>query len=294
MSNQLFPDVAMAVTPKKPFLKKYGNAIYMACLTLFAFFWMTPIIWTLVTSFRPEANIQADLARFLPIPFTIENWAYVLRASMIPRWLFNSAFVAVWHTTLQLVLCSVAAYGFARIQFKGRNLVYGIVLAGLMVPAQATFIPVYLMFSDFGLLNTYLALILPGIASPFAIFLLTQFFVGVPKELEDSAYIDGAPRMTVFLKVIIPLSVPALTTLCIFTFLGNWNNYLWPLVAATRDNVRTITIGLRLISTAWGYTESYGRVMAAAWVGAMPIIIVFFIFQRRILSGISLGSAIKS
>ncbi|QPC83393.1 carbohydrate ABC transporter permease [Phototrophicus methaneseepsis] len=282
-----------AVGDEKTFFQKYNKVLYMIALSLFALFWMLPIIWTLTTSFRPEISIQADLARFFPDPFTTENWEYVLRSSKIPRWLFNSAFVAVTHTALQLIVCSTAAYAFARIPFKGRGIVYPLVLAGLMVPGQATFIPVYLMFSNLGLLNTYTALILPGIASPFAIFLLTQFFKEIPIEFEEAAYIDGASRLTIFRKIILPLSLPALTTLAIFTFLGNWNDYLWPLVAATKDEVRTITIGLKLISSQWGYADSYGKVMAAAWVGAMPIVLFFFAFQRRILSGISFNSGIK-
>ena len=278
----------------KPFLRRHEKKIYMAALSLFTLFWMLPIIWTLSTSFRPEANIQANLATLIPNPFTTENWGYVMRSSKIPRWLFNSSFVAVTHTILQLVVCSTAAFAFARIEFKGRQIIYPLALAGLMVPQQATFIPVYLMFSEFDLLNTYTALILPGIASPFAIFLLVQFFKDIPIELEEAANIDGASRLTIFRKIILPLSLPVLTTLAIFTFLGNWNDYLWPLVTATTDEVRTITIGLKLISQQWGYADSYGRVMAAAWVGAMPIVLFFFVFQRHILSGISIGSGIKS
>ncbi len=294
MTTQIGAQPGMLVQEEKTFLQRHGNKLYILALALFTIFWMLPIIWTLSTSFRPEIFIQADLARFLPIPFTTENWEYVLRSSKIPRWLFNSAFVAVAHTGLQLVICATAAYGFARVPFKGRRYLYMLVLAGLMVPGQATFIPIYLMFSDLGLLNTYTALILPGVASPFAIFLLTQFFKDIPVEFEEAAYMDGATRWTAFRKIILPLSLPALTTLAIFTFLGNWNNYLWPLVVATKDDVRTITIGLRLISSQWGYVDSFGRVMAAAWVGAMPIVLFFFAFQRRILSGISIGSGIKS
>ncbi len=279
---------------EKTFFQQHGKKIYMVALTLFTVFWMLPIIWTLSTSLRPEPHIQANLAKFVPDPFTTENWGYVMRSSKIPRWLFNSSVVAVVHTVLQLTICSSAAYAFARIPFKGRGIIYPVVLAGLMVPGQATFIPVYLMFADLELLNTYTALILPGVASPFAIFLLAQFFKDIPIELEEAAYMDGATRLIVFRRIILPLSIPALTTLAIFTFLGNWNSYLWPLVAATKDEVRTITIGLKLISQQWGYDDSYGRVMAAAWVGAMPIVLFFFAFQRRILSGISIGSGIKS
>jgi multiple sugar transport system permease protein len=294
MTSQTHTVPAATFIVEKTFLQRYGKALYMLGLSLFALFWMLPIIWTLSNSFRPEANIQANLANFLPTPFTTENWDYVMRSSKIPRWLFNSAFVAVTHTALQLVVCSAAAYAFGRIPFKGRRFVYPIVLAGLMVPGQATFIPVYLMFADMNLLNTYTALIVPGIASPFAIFLLVQFFKDIPYEFEEAAFMDGASRPTVFRHIILPLALPALTTLAIFTFLGNWNNYLWPLVAATKDEVRTVTIGLNLISQQWGYADSYGRVLAAAWVGAMPIVLFFFAFQRRILSGISIGSGIKA
>lgn len=278
---------------KSPFLKRHGNKIYMIVLSLFTLFWLMPIVWTLSTSLRPETSIQANLAVFLPRPFTTDHWEHVLGTSKVPRWLFNSAFVATVHTILQLALCSLAAYAFARIKFKGRDLIYPVVLAGLMVPSQATFIPVYLMFSDLGLLNTYSALILPGVASPFAIFLLVQFFKGIPIELEEAAFIDGASRWLVFRKIILPLSTPVLTTLAIFTFLGNWNSYLWPLVAATTDEVRTITIGVSLISASWGFRDAYGESMAGAWVAAMPIILFFFAFQRRIISGIAIGSGTK-
>jgi multiple sugar transport system permease protein len=295
MRTQLTTPTTLSSQVEKPFLQRHGKKIYMIALSLFTLLWLLPIIWTISTSLRPETSIQANLAVFIPQPFTTDHWEHVLGSSKIPRWLFNSTFVAVTHTSLQLAICSVAAYAFARIEFKGRKIIYPIVLAGLMVPGQATFIPVYLMFSDLGLLNTYTALILPGVASPFAIFLLVQFFKDIPIELEEAAFIDGASRLTIFRKIILPLSVPVLTTLAIFSFMGNWNSYLWPLVTTTTDDVRTITVGLKLIAVSFGgYKDAYGEIMAGAWVGAMPIILFFFVFQRRILSGISIGSGIKS
>jgi multiple sugar transport system permease protein len=166
-------------------------------------------------------------------------------------------------------------------------------LAGLMVPFQATFLPVYLLFSDLGLHNTLTALILPGIASSFAVFLMTQFFRGIPIELEEAAMMDGAGRFRIFLTIILPLSVPVMTALAIFTFLGNWNNYLWPLVSATSTEVYTLVIGLRKVSQSWGFVDFYGRNMAAAIFTALPIVIFFFAFQRRIISGIAINSGIK-
>ena len=205
----------------------------------------------------------------------------------------NSVLVSTTHTLAQLTVCSLAAYAFARLDFYFKRILYILVLAGLMVPFEATFLPVYLLFADLKLHNSLIALILPGIASSFAVFLLTQFFRGIPLELEEAAMMDGAGRFRIFLTIIIPLSTPVLTTLAIFTFLGNWNSYLWPLISATTTDVYTIVIGLRKISQSWGFVDFYGRNLAAAVFTALPIILFFFVFQRRIISGIAINSGIK-
>lgn len=280
-------------TVAPPLERQVRRVLFVVALSGFAFIWMIPVIWTFSTAFRPETAIHRDLANLLPMPFTMENWTFVLSASKVVRWFLNSLIVASSHTVLQLTLCSLAAYAFARIPFKGKGVVYPLVLAGLMVPGQATFIPVYLLFASLQLHNTYTALIVPGIASPFAVFLLTQFFKGIPRELEEAAYIDGASRWMIYRRVILPLSIPVLTTLAIFTFLGSWNDYLWPLVSATKDDVMTITVGLRNLSASWGFVNYFGRIMAASWVAAVPIVIFFLIFQRKIVAGIQLTSGIK-
>lgn len=273
--------------------RKLRGGLYLAGLTVFALIWMAPVIWTLVTSFRTEAGIQRNLASFIPTPFTTENWTYILSSSNLWRWFGNSVIVATTHTLAQLVVCSLASYAFARLDFYLKRTLYLLVLAGLMVPFQATFLPVYLLFSDLGLHNTLIALILPGIASSFAVFLMTQFFRGIPMELEEAAMMDGAGRFRIFITIILPLSVPVMTALAIFTFLGNWNNYLWPLVSATSTEVYTLVIGLRKVSQSWGFVDFYGRNMAAAIFTALPIVIFFFAFQRRIISGIAINSGIK-
>lgn len=254
---------------------------------------MLPVVWTLVTSFRPEAALQRNLASLIPYPFTIENWTFILKSSQLWKWLGNSALVSTTHTLAQLTVCSLAAYAFARLDFYFKRVLYVLVLAGLMVPFEATFLPVYLLFSNLKLHNTLIALILPGIASSFAVFLLTQFFRGIPLELEEAAMMDGAGRFRIFLTIIIPLSTPVITALAIFTFLGNWNSYLWPIISATSSEVYTIVIGLRKLNQAWADVNFYGRDMAAAVFTALPIIIFFFVFQRRIISGIAINSGIK-
>ena len=269
------------------------GSLYVAAIGVFAFIWMLPVVWTVVTSFRPEPALQRNLASLIPYPFTIENWTFILSSSQLWKWLGNSVFVSTTHTLAQLTICSLASYAFARLDFHFKRPLYILVLVGLMVPFEATFLPVYLLFSNLKLHNTLIALILPGIASSFAVFLMTQFFRGIPLELEEAAMMDGAGRFRIFLTIIIPLSTPVLTALAIFTFLGNWNSYLWPIISATSSDVYTIVIGLRKISQGWGFVDFYGRNMAAAVFTALPIIIFFFVFQRRIISGIAINSGIK-
>jgi len=278
---------------KRELLERRRASLYVLAVGLFALLWMLPVVWTVVTSFRPETALQRNLASLIPYPFTTENWSFILKSSQLWKWLGNSVFVSTTHTLAQLTVCALAAYAFARLDFYFKRPLYILVLTGLMVPFEATFLPVYLLFSNLKLHNTLIALILPGIASSFAVFLLTQFFRGIPLELEEAAMMDGAGRFRIFLIIIIPLSTPVITALAIFTFLGNWNSYLWPIISATSSDVYTIVIGLRKLNQAWGDVNFYGRDMAAAIFTALPIIIFFFVFQRRIISGIAINSGIK-
>ena len=270
-----------------------NRRLYIIGVGLFAFVWMLPVIWTVVTSFRSQEALMRNLASLIPHPLTLENWSFILTSSLLWKWFGNSVIVSVTHTLAQLTVCSLAAYAFARLDFYFKRPLYVLVLIGLMVPFEATFLPVYLLFSNLKLHNTLIALILPGIASSFAVFLMTQFFRGIPLELEEAAMMDGAGRFRIFLTIILPLSTPVITALAIFTFLGNWNSYLWPIISATSSEVYTIVIGLRKITQAWGDVNFYGRDMAAAVFTALPIIIFFFVFQRRIISGIAINSGIK-
>ena len=278
---------------KRERAQRRRGSLYVLAVGLFALIWMLPVVWTVVTSFRPEPALQRNLASLIPYPFTTENWTFILKSSQLWKWLGNSVFVSSTHTLAQLTVCSLAAYAFARLDFYFKRPLYILVLMGLMVPFEATFLPVYLLFSNLKLHNTLIALILPGIASSFAVFLMTQFFRGIPLELEEAAMMDGAGRFRIFLTIIIPLSTPVITALAIFTFLGNWNSYLWPIISATSSEVYTIVIGLRKLNQAWGDVQFYGRDMAAAVFTALPIIIFFFVFQRRIISGIAINSGIK-
>jgi multiple sugar transport system permease protein len=272
----------------------WRKILFGGLFCLFTFLWMLPAIWSLVTSFRYETDIQRDLVGFIPFPMTLGHYERILGDGLVTRWFLNSLVVASTRTIIQLTLCSMAAFAFTRIPFKGKRIAYILVLIGIMVPFEAIFIPIYLFFAQLRLHNTYTALIAPEISSPLALFLLTQFFQEIPTELDEAAYMDGASRLTVYLRVILPLAVPVLTTLAIFTFLGTWNEYLWPLVSSTDKQALTLTIGLRKLAETFGHqTRDLGLKMAGAWVGGIPILIFYFIFQRRIVSGIKLTSGFR-
>ncbi|MBX3062680.1 MAG: carbohydrate ABC transporter permease [Anaerolineae bacterium] len=281
-----------ATVRRKPV--NWQRLLFALLFCSFTFLWMLPAIWSLVTSFRYETDIQRDLIGFIPFPFTLEHYQRILGDGLVARWFLNSLVVAATRTIVQITLCSLAAFAFTRIQFKGKRIAYVLVLVGIMVPFEAIFIPIYLFFANLRLHNTYTALIAPEVASPLALFLLTQFFQEIPMELDEAAYMDGASRFTVYLRVILPLAIPVLTTLAIFTFLGTWNEYLWPLVSSTDRQALTVTIGLRKLAETFGHqTRDLGLKMAGAWVGGIPILIFYFIFQRRIVSGIKLTSGFR-
>lgn len=268
-------------------------ALYLA-FCAFTFLWMMPALWSLVTSFRQEADIQRQIISLLPLPFTTEHYERILGDGLVSRWFLNSLLVATSRTAIQLLVCSLAAYAFARIPFPGKRPLYLLVLIGLMLPFEALVIPVYLLFADLRLHNTPIALVAPEIASPLALFLLTQFFQAIPGELDEAAHLDGASRFTVYRRIVLPLAMPVLATLAIFTFLGTWNEYLWPLVSATDREAMTVTIGLRKLSETFGHqTRDLGLKTAGAWVGGIPILVFYFLFQRRIVSGIRLTSGFK-
>lgn len=272
---------------------RLATRLTMAALTVFAALWLIPIVWMVSMSLQPNdllARTTSNTALgLLPVPFTLENFQRLLTLGLTPRWFLNSMIVATAMTALVLTLSTLAGYAFARIPFKGRNVVYAFVLAGLVVPEQAIFIPLYTMFADWGWHNGYAALIAPRLAVPIGVFLMTQFFRGVPGYLEEAAMLDGANRFTIFTRIMLPLSVPAATTLAILTFLYAWNDYLWPLISASQPEMFTITVGLASIQSNFAQSEGLGRVMASGVAASLPVIALYLAFQRYVIRGIALG-----
>lgn len=263
-------------------------------LVLAALVWLVPIVWMLSLALQPNellARTTSNVAwGLIPWPFTVENLTFVLSQGLTPRWFLNSAIVSGSMTLLVLALSSMAGYAFARIRFPGRRIIYPLVLAGLVIPEQAVFIPLYTMFADWGWHNGYAALVAPRLAVPIGVFLMTQFFRGIPDYIEEAARLDGAGRWTIFTRIMLPLSVPAMVTLAILTFLYAWNDYLWPLVSASRPEMFTITLGLASLQANFADSEGLGRVMASGVLASLPVVLLFLLFQRHVVRGIAMGS----
>ena len=258
-------------------------------MALFAVIMVIPVFWMFSTSFKPEGEVMSATPKWLPENPTLSNYTTLLEKSdefPIVRWFFNSLGIALVVTFLVLAVTSTAAYAFSRLSFRGRNVLFLVVLATMMIPAQVSLIPVFLIVQKLGLFNTYGGIVLPGLASAFGVFLLRQFFVQLPIELEEAAFLDGAGHWTVFTRVILPLSKPALATLAIFTFIGSWNDFVWPLIITNDISMRTLPVGLTIFQGR--YNLEYGLTMAAAAISTIPMIIAFLLFQRRITEGIAM------
>jgi len=273
--------------------KQTGRIVFLGLMTIAVFLWIAPMIWMYSLSLSSNEALKTVTTSLIPIDFTIENYFDVFQVGLTPIWFMNSVIVTVITTVLTLVLSAMAGYAFARIPFKGKNLIFAFVLAGLMVPKEALFIPLFLMFAEVDMHNTYAALILPRAAAPLGVFIMTQFFKAIPYEIEEAAQIDGAGRWTIFWKIMLPMSGPALTALSIFTFILTWNDYLWPLVSATQREMFTITTGLASLQGNFAQATELGSLMARGVVASLPLLILFFVFQRYLMRGISVSSGGK-
>jgi multiple sugar transport system permease protein len=256
-----------------------------------ALFFLAPLLWMLATAFKSPDDIIQGLGalRWVPRPFTTENFANVLAKTEefpIWRWTGNSLFISVSVTALVLVVDSLAAFAYARLRWRGRDALFGLLVATMLVPGQVLLIPSYLLIRWLGWFNTYWALTAPAGAGAFGVFLLRQFFQTIPLELEEAARIDGCGPLRVFQHVVLPLSKAPLATLGIFTFMGSWNAFEGPLIFTDSLSMRTLPIGITIFQGR--YNIEYGPMMAAATLAAIPVTIAFLLFQKYIIKGISL------
>jgi multiple sugar transport system permease protein len=264
-----------------------GERLILIATTLAAVAWVAPLLWVLALSFKPNALLAQRTDILFAPPYTLKNYSDILGTSLVFRWILNSCVVAFGQTLLVLLLSSLAGYGFARTEFRGKTWLYRVVLAGLAVPQTAVVIPLHHMFADWGLHNTYPGLILPGLAAPFGVFMMTQYFKAIPQDLEEAALLDNASRWTIFTRVILPLSLPAQATLGIVTFLGAWNDYLWPLISATTSTHYTLTLGLASTQSNFAQSEGLGFLMAQAVFAAVPVLLLYSFFQKYIVAAVA-------
>jgi multiple sugar transport system permease protein len=245
-----------------------------------------PIVWMFLTAFKPEGEIRQFPPTWWPSTWTLDNFSDLFAAMDFPQFFVNSTIVAVAVTLGNLLFCSMAGYVLAKVDFPGRRALFFVVLGTLMVPSMVTFVPMFVLVTGLGLTNSYLALILPFVASAFGVFLMRQFIEDIPDELIDASRVDGAGEFRTFFQIVLPQCRPALATLGILTFLASWNNFLWPLVAVQSSDKYTLPVALALYSTGQN-TVRYGLMIAGAALIVIPIIIVFLVLQRYFVQGIA-------
>jgi multiple sugar transport system permease protein len=248
---------------------------------------LLPIVWMALTAFKSQADAVSVPPTILPTSWHWSNLKDALGYAPFGRFLLNSLVMVGGITILQVVTSALAAYAFARLRFRWRDGIFLLYLATLMVPPQVTLIPTYLLVKKLGWIDTFQGLIIPQAFTAFGVFLLRQFFLGIPRELEDAARIDGASRFTVFWRVILPLATPALASLAVFAFTFHWNNLLWPLVLSNSDATTPVVVGLQKFQGQFGV--QWNLLMAAALITTVPAIVVYTAAQRWFVQGITMG-----
>lgn len=277
-------------TPERSMGQLVGTAIRYILLTALAILVFMPFILSFLGTFKTNREVTAYPPTFLPTEWHPENWIDTWNVqiagagnNVFARWLFNSLWLALVTMVAQVFFCSLAAYAFARMRFPGRDLIFSFMIASMAIPGAVTLIPGYVFYAKLGWINTYWPLIVPSLAVPFGIFMLTQFFKSIPKELEEAAHIDGASRFRTYTSVVLPLSRPALLTLAIIQFQGSWNDFLKPLLFLRDAKLMTLTVGLGFFQTQ--FAVEWNKILVGSMFNAIPILVIFFFFSRYYMEG---------
>jgi multiple sugar transport system permease protein len=269
-----------------------GPAFWIAFIVVIvlALLWAMPLLWALDTALKPESETTAIPVSWLASHFTLAAFQTTLATSGLPRWYLNSILTSVIISAVTVILASLAAFALSRIPFRGSKVLFWVILAGIMVPSQILIVPLFTEMQSLGMVDTYWGIILPQIASPLAVFIFKQYFDGIPHELEEAAVMDGASLLRVYWQIWMPLAGPAIAAVAIFAFVLSWNNFLWPFVVITGNDMMTLPVGLATVQTSFGIR--YAQIMATALLGGIPVLIVFLFFQRQIVQGIA-GTGLK-
>ena len=263
----------------------WARAVIYAVLVVLALIWVVPVAWAVATSLKPDAETTVAPVEWFGSKVTLEAYRAALEQGNILKWYFNSLVTATVITAGTILTASMAAFAFSRMRFRGRDALQWMVLAGLIVPFQALIVPLFAEMDAFGLADTYWGIILPQLASPIAVLVFKRGFDALPRELEESALVDGASMWRIYWHIWMPLSRATIAAVGIFTFVHAWNNFLWPFVVTSAGSLFTIPVGLATVQTSYG--ALYAQQMAIAVLGALPLLIAFVLFQRQIVQGIA-------
>ncbi len=265
-------------------LKKFTLYLF---LIVTGFITLAPFIWMVSASFMPDGHANVYPPRFLPDTVTLDQFRSLFSRLNVGINFLNSLVLSVSVTLISLFFNSMAGYAFAKYRFRGRKKLFNLLLSSMIIPAQVTMLPLFLMLKELGLINTYLAIIIPGMANIFGIFLIRQYMLSIPDSLIEAARMDGASDFQIYRKVILPLAMPILVTLAIFTFMGTWNDFLWPLIALTDDSMYTLPVALANLMGE--HTKDTELMMAGSVVTILPILVVFLALQKYYIRGIMMG-----
>ncbi len=270
------------------------RALLYGTLVISSIIMLIPFVWTVSVSFKTPEDVFAPGTGLIPNPVSLQGYLNVFTLLPFPTYLRNSVIVTLAVVTANVVFDTIAAYAFAKLHFPGRNVLFGILLVTLMIPMQVNLIPLYRMMAQlhhwvpFLGIDTLSGIILPSAVQVFGIFLMRQFFATIPDSLLEAARLDGAGELTIVWRIVLPVALPAIATLTIFTLLGAWNDFLWPLLVADSDSSRTLPVGLALLSRK--NTVNWPDTMAGTVITAIPMIIAFAVLQRRFIEGLTAGS----
>jgi multiple sugar transport system permease protein/sn-glycerol 3-phosphate transport system permease protein len=281
-----------ATSARQPLLtrrarQRLRTAVALCVIAVGAFIIMIPLAWMLSTSLKRQMDVYLYPPKWIPIPAQFGNYAEVMTIVSFGRYLLNSAFISGLTVLGSVLSCSMAAYSFARLRSPGRNAIFMVLLATLMLPGAVTIVPTFVVFQKLGWLNTFKPLIVPAFfGNAFYIFLLRQFFMTVPLELEDAARIDGANSLQIFMRIMLPLAKPALVTVAIFSFIGSWNDFFYPLIYLNSEDMYTVALGVARFSGSPRVGPQMHLLMAASFMATLPVLFVFFFAQRLFIQGI--------
>ncbi|WP_229425068.1 MULTISPECIES: carbohydrate ABC transporter permease [unclassified Massilia] len=267
------------------------TVVAVASAVILAALWLFPLLWAASTALRPEHETVSATFHWLPQTWTLSAFRITLSAGNLPRWLFNSALVAFLVTIVTMAISLTAAYAFSQLRFRGRSLLFALSMLAFLLPFEALLVPLFRTMHALGLINSYAGLVLPQVVSPVVIYVFKQFFDAIPTDFREAAVMDGAGPLRVLWSVYLPISGNIVWAMAIVTFIGAWNNFLWPFIIVTSNEMMTIPLGLTQTYDAFGVR--YAQLMAAALIGALPVALAYVVFQRRVTQGFLAASGLK-